>query len=61
VVANISRFETLAGEHESGIRSGREALAMAEELGIDELRSHALNNIGIARVGSGDDGGLEDL
>jgi tetratricopeptide (TPR) repeat protein len=34
---------------------------MADELGIDELRSHAFNNIGIARVGSGDEGGLEDL
>jgi tetratricopeptide (TPR) repeat protein len=34
---------------------------MAEALGSDELRSHALNNIGIARVGSGDEGGLEDL
>ena len=61
VVANASRFSTLAGDHETGIRSGREALAMAEELGTDELRSHALNNIGIARVGSGDKGGLEDL
>ena len=61
VVANVSRFSTLAGDHETGIRSGREALAMADELGIDELRSHALNNIGIARVGSGDEGGLEDL
>jgi tetratricopeptide (TPR) repeat protein len=61
VVANVSRFSTLAGDHETGIRAGREALAMADELEIDELRSHALNNIGIARVGSGDDGGLEDL
>ena len=61
VVANMSRFSTLAGDDETGIRSGREALAMAEELGIDELRSHALNNIGIARVGGGDEGGLEDL
>jgi tetratricopeptide (TPR) repeat protein len=61
VVANISRFSTLAGDHETGIRSGREAFAMADELGSDELRSHALNNIGIARVGSGDEGGLEDL
>jgi tetratricopeptide (TPR) repeat protein len=61
VVANVSRFSTLAGDHETGIRSGREALAMAEALGSDELRSHALNNIGIARVGSGDEGGLEDL
>jgi class 3 adenylate cyclase/tetratricopeptide (TPR) repeat protein len=61
VVANVSRFATLAGEHEDGIRSGREALAMAEELRIDSLRSHALNNIGIARVATGDMDGIEDL
>jgi tetratricopeptide (TPR) repeat protein len=61
VVANVSRFATLAGEHEDGIRSGREALAMAEELRIDSLRSHALNNIGIARVATGDMDGIDDL
>jgi class 3 adenylate cyclase/tetratricopeptide (TPR) repeat protein len=61
VVANLSRFEVLAGENEEAIRSGREALAMAEELGIDSLRSHALNNIGIGRVALGDVGGIDDL
>ncbi|HKB20644.1 MAG TPA: AAA family ATPase, partial [Gaiellaceae bacterium] len=61
VVANVSRFTTLAGEHEDGIRFGREALAMAEELKIDSLRSHALNNIGIARVATGDPAGIDDL
>ena len=61
VVANVSRFVTLAGEHEDGIRFGREALAMAEELQIDSLRSHALNNIGIARVATGDMDGIDDL
>jgi class 3 adenylate cyclase/tetratricopeptide (TPR) repeat protein len=61
VVANVSRFEVLAGENEEAIRSGRAALAMAEELGIDSLRSHALNNIGIGRVALGDVGGIDDL
>ena len=61
VFANVSRFKTLAGDNEDGIRSGREALAMAKELGIDELRSHALNNIGMSRVSIGDAGGVEDL
>ena len=61
VFANVSRFKTLAGDNEDGIRSGREALAMAKELGIDELRSHALNNIGMSRVAIGDAGGVEDL
>jgi len=61
VIANVSRYATLAGEHEDGIRVGREALAMAEELQIDSLRSHALNNIGIARVATGDMDGIDDL
>jgi class 3 adenylate cyclase/tetratricopeptide (TPR) repeat protein len=61
VVSNISRFLMLAGLGHEAIRIGREALQMAEELGIDELRAHALNNIGCARVGLGDPGGVEDL
>jgi class 3 adenylate cyclase/tetratricopeptide (TPR) repeat protein len=61
VLANVSRFATLAGENEDGIRFGREALAMAEELGIDALRSHALNNMGMARVALGDTAGVDDL
>ena len=61
VVANVSRYLMLAGRASEAIRLGREALAMAEELGIDELRSHALNNIGIGRIRQGDRGGLEDL
>jgi class 3 adenylate cyclase/tetratricopeptide (TPR) repeat protein len=61
VFANVSRFQTLAGDNEEAIRAGREALAMAEELGIDELRSHAFNNIGMSRVAIGDTGGVEDL
>ena len=61
VAANISRFATLAGESDEAIRQARKALAMAEEIGNDALRSHALNNIGIARITLGDFGGLDDL
>jgi len=60
VVANVSRYAMLAGDRDDAIRRGREALDMAEELGIDELRAHALNNIGAARVAKGDNGGLDD-
>jgi tetratricopeptide (TPR) repeat protein len=51
----------ISGESEEAIRAGREALAMAEELGLDELRAHALINIGGARVNLGDTEGLADL
>ena len=61
VVANVARYLMLSGESGEAIRLGREALAMAEELGIDELRSHALNSIGVGRIRQGDQGGLEDL
>jgi class 3 adenylate cyclase/tetratricopeptide (TPR) repeat protein len=61
VISNISRFLMLSGKSDDAIRIGREALQMAEELQLDELRAHALNNIGCARVGSGDRAGVEDL
>jgi class 3 adenylate cyclase/tetratricopeptide (TPR) repeat protein len=61
VMANSSRFWMLAGEADRAIRVGREALAMAEELGLEELQAHALDNIGIARLGLGDHGGFADL
>jgi class 3 adenylate cyclase/tetratricopeptide (TPR) repeat protein len=61
VVSNASRYAMLAGEHDDAIRLGRDALAMAEELNMDDLRSHALNNIGVARLGIGDERGLDDL
>jgi tetratricopeptide (TPR) repeat protein len=61
VLANVSRFAALAGENEEAIRFGREALAMADELDLDRIRSHALNNMGFARVAIGDAGGIDDL
>jgi class 3 adenylate cyclase/tetratricopeptide (TPR) repeat protein len=61
VMANVSRFWMLAGDSEHAIPVGREALAMAEELGLEELRAHALTNIGTSRLWSGDAGGFEDL
>jgi class 3 adenylate cyclase/tetratricopeptide (TPR) repeat protein len=61
VLANLSRFDMLADEHDRAIALGREALAMAEKLGLDEMRAHALNTIGVSRVQQGDDGGLADL
>jgi len=42
------------------IQIGRQALEMATELELDEVRAHALNNIGSARVQSGDIDGIGD-
>jgi class 3 adenylate cyclase len=59
--ATASRFRMLASDDTEAIRLGSEAIAMAEELGLDEVRAAALNNVGSARAARGDDQGLADL
>lgn len=61
VLASLARFASLDDDFERAIRLGREALGLAEELGRDEMRAHALNSIGTARASGGDAGGLADL
>ena len=59
VLSQVSRYRMLAEENEEAIRVGLEALEMAEELGLEELRAHALNNVGTARARSGLSGLLD--
>jgi class 3 adenylate cyclase/tetratricopeptide (TPR) repeat protein len=61
VLANLARFAMLADENERAVALGRPALVLADKLGRDEMRSHALNSIGVARVALGDSAGLADL
>ena len=61
VLCQISRYRSLAGKPDDAIRVGEEALAMAEELGLDELRTLALINIGGARGLKGEDEGIAML
>jgi predicted ATPase len=61
VLANQARLFAVTLHGEDAIPIGREALALAEELALNELRANALNTIGHARVGLDDFGGLEDL
>jgi class 3 adenylate cyclase/tetratricopeptide (TPR) repeat protein len=61
VIGDLARHAGLTGDLEEGVRLGREALAMATELGLDDLRAAALNSIGIARGTVGDIGALDDL
>jgi tetratricopeptide (TPR) repeat protein len=62
VLSRISRRLLLSGEGGGeAARLGREALVIAEQLGLDELRSHALITIGSSRMDDGDPGGVEDL
>ena len=61
VLAWSARHHFLAGEHQHGLRTAEEALAMAERLGLDDLRVHALTTIGSAKEWMGDVTGRNDL
>jgi class 3 adenylate cyclase/tetratricopeptide (TPR) repeat protein len=61
VLAEVARYEAIGEQHEAALEHGREALALAEKLGLDEFRSHLLNTIGTARGNTGDPGAFEDL
>jgi len=61
VLTSISRRLMASGRSGEAIRVGREALAMAEQLGLDDLHAQALVFIGNAREMGGDTDGIEDL
>ena len=61
VLSELSRYHMLGGRNEEAIAVGLDALAMADALGLDVIRAHALNNIGAARANLGDWSGIEDL
>ena len=61
VLATSARMRVIADEPEEGLRQGERAVAMADQLGLDELRAHALTTVGMAKnyfeLGSG----VEDM
>jgi tetratricopeptide (TPR) repeat protein len=61
VLAQVSRFLMVNRQDSEAIRVGRDALGMAQLLGLDDVRAHALNNVGVARFHAGDRGGIADL
>jgi len=61
VVSQVGRYRALAGANEDAIRISGEALAMAEELDLAELRVRSLVSIGTARTNLGDASGLEEF
>jgi tetratricopeptide (TPR) repeat protein len=60
VLANVARTRAIAGEREDGLHLATEALEMAEELGLDELRAHALGTISLAKMYLDDPSGVAD-
>jgi class 3 adenylate cyclase len=61
VLSEVSRYQMLADENEAAIETGTEALRLAVELGFDDLRAHALNNVGSSRAAIGDRTGLAEI
>jgi predicted ATPase/class 3 adenylate cyclase len=61
VYAQQARLECLSAARYEAIEHAEQALAMAEELGNDELISHTLNTVGMARAATGDSRGLAEL
>jgi tetratricopeptide (TPR) repeat protein len=61
VLCEVARYEMLADRLEAARELGGEALKLAEELGFDDLRAHALNTVGVARADLGDAEGFAEL
>jgi DNA-binding CsgD family transcriptional regulator len=60
-LSNRSMLAMLAGKTAEALEHGARALELAERLGDWEIVSHALNNIGTAKTGAGDESGWADL
>jgi class 3 adenylate cyclase/tetratricopeptide (TPR) repeat protein len=61
ILSEISRYEMVSDQNDAAIEHGLEALRVAEQLGLDDLRSQVLNTIGSARTAIGDARGFNDL
>ncbi|MBA3735309.1 MAG: AAA family ATPase [Actinobacteria bacterium] len=61
VLTEASRYHMLASHGERAVELGLEALRLADQLGLDDIRARALINVGSARGDMGEDGGLPEL
>jgi class 3 adenylate cyclase/tetratricopeptide (TPR) repeat protein len=61
MTATAARLMMLSSRDEEAIRLGKEALALAEELGRDEIKASALVDIGSAQSSLGSDEGIRTL
>ena len=52
-VSSISQMHMLASEYDDAIRWGERAMALAAETGAEQVRIHALNNVGTSYIGIG--------
>lgn len=61
VLARLARHLMLAARDGEAIETGRAALALGEELRLDDVRADALNSIGSSRARAGDPAGIRDV
>ena len=61
VLSTRARVLVRVGNPDDALAAGREAHAMAEALGLDDLRAQALDNVGVARLARGDRGAREEF
>ena len=61
VLAEQARLAVFAGEDEDAAEISAEALRLAEDLGLDELRASVLTTMGVARTFAGDLAGSDEL
>ena len=56
-----AQLRMLMPDFPAGERLARQAIEVADEVGSMEAKVHALNNLGVSRMGMGDPGGIDDL
>jgi class 3 adenylate cyclase/tetratricopeptide (TPR) repeat protein len=61
VLSERARYEMLAGRVDVALELALEAVAMAEQLGREDLRLRSLNTVGVARVQLGDTAGFDEV
>lgn len=59
--STMGNLDAIASRHADAERWTRRALEVADRLGIEDVAAHALNYLGVSRLGLGDDGGFQDL
>jgi class 3 adenylate cyclase/tetratricopeptide (TPR) repeat protein len=61
LLANLAIQLMLSSQLESAVETATRSLQIAERLGFDDIRAHALNTIGMCRAAKGDRDGLDQV
>jgi class 3 adenylate cyclase/tetratricopeptide (TPR) repeat protein len=61
VLSELARFAMLGDDDAKAVELARDAIAMSEQLGFDEIRGRALNFLGVSSVKLGNLDGLADI